>query len=171
MNMSTYTPTAKYDAQADAAIVRFAEGRPSAQRFEELDETRFIHRDEAGRLLEVELLDLSERVNLEGLPEPDAVRAALEEIVQGMENARATINPDPVWSHASIDAPGGSDGRFLHAAARRDGGPLYVWRSIWARGWLPPPEASREFSEDFSVIGPKGSAVVDQIAADFDVAT
>lgn len=68
-----------YDSEGDALWIAFEAERPSV-RTEHLDQVRFIDYNAAGELVAIELLEVSRGVELEGLPEQDAVRAALEQV-------------------------------------------------------------------------------------------
>lgn len=68
-----------YDATVDASAVYLTDppvGRVA--RTEVLDDERLVDYDAEGRPVLVELLDVSRGVVLEGLPEPELVRAAVE---------------------------------------------------------------------------------------------
>ena len=82
-----------YDPGVDAATVYFVHPAKS-HRTVVVDETRNFDYDEEGRILYVELLDVSRGVKLDGLPEPDLVRQALERIAreQGWETALSDRN-------------------------------------------------------------------------------
>lgn len=67
----------KYDADADAAYVYLREGM-KVTRTQNLDGSRLIDYATDGEPIGVELLDVSEGVNLDGIPDRDAIAALLE---------------------------------------------------------------------------------------------
>jgi len=69
----------EYDPQVDALAIDFpgAEAGASA-RMVRLDRDRVLDYDATGRLISIELLNVSRGVDLQGLPEADVVRQALE---------------------------------------------------------------------------------------------
>ena len=73
--------TIRYDDTVDAGYVSFEDRGPaSVGHTEILDDVRMVDYGHDGALLGVELLDISRGVQIAGLPEPDAVRAALEQL-------------------------------------------------------------------------------------------
>jgi hypothetical protein len=84
------TPVAViYDSESDALSIDFPGAGPGRSvRKEHLDEVRFLDHDAGGRPISIELLDASRGVEIDGLPEPDVVRAALERVAaeQGWPN-------------------------------------------------------------------------------------
>jgi len=69
----------EYDPQVDALAIDVpgAEAGASA-RMVRLDRDRVLDYDATGRLISIELLNVSRGVDLQGLPEADVVRQALE---------------------------------------------------------------------------------------------
>jgi uncharacterized protein YuzE len=76
------TPVAViYDSESDALSIDFPGAGPGGSvRTEHLDEVRFVDYGAGGELISIELLDVSRGVEIEGLPEPEIVRAALEQV-------------------------------------------------------------------------------------------
>jgi hypothetical protein len=67
------------DPQVDALAIDFPGAEPGASaRMVRLDRDRVLDYDAAGRLISIELLNVSRGVDLQGLPEADVVRQALE---------------------------------------------------------------------------------------------
>jgi uncharacterized protein YuzE len=80
LNMITIARVS-YDPEVDAAAVDFV--YPArALRTVRVDESRSFDYDAEGRIIGVELLNVSGGVRLDGLPEPDLVRRALEQIAR-----------------------------------------------------------------------------------------
>lgn len=71
-------PRIEYSADADAAYVYFREG-VSVAHTKNLDGVRLVDLDVNGEVIGVELLDVSEGVNLDGLPYPDIITVLLEQ--------------------------------------------------------------------------------------------
>lgn len=70
-----------YDDEADALSIEFEGAGPgTAVRTEHIDEARLVDYDRNGELVAIEILEVSRGVELDGLPELDAVRAALEQV-------------------------------------------------------------------------------------------
>lgn len=68
-----------YDPEADAIAIEFPGWGPGASvRMRHLDCNRFLDFDRSGRLISIELLNVSHGVELDGLPEVEVVRGALE---------------------------------------------------------------------------------------------
>lgn len=79
--MSTTVFTATYDPEADAlAIDLEGSGAGRSARTEHLDERRFVDHDATGRIISIELLDVSGGVVFDGLPETGLVRAVVERL-------------------------------------------------------------------------------------------
>ncbi|MDX6553884.1 MAG: hypothetical protein QOD86_79 [Miltoncostaeaceae bacterium] len=76
------TPVAiTYDSESDALSIDFPGAGPGRSvRTEHLDEVRLVDYDAGGELISIELLDVSRGVEIDGLPEPDVVRTALERV-------------------------------------------------------------------------------------------
>lgn len=69
----------EYDPQVDALAIDFPGADPGASaRVVRLDRDRVLDYDASGRLISIELLNVSRGVDLAGLPEADVVRRALE---------------------------------------------------------------------------------------------
>jgi uncharacterized protein YuzE len=79
--MSTTVLTATYDAEADALSIGFEGSGPGRSvRTEHLDDRRFVDYDSQGRIIGIEVLDVSSGVVIEGLPEPGLVRGLVERL-------------------------------------------------------------------------------------------
>jgi uncharacterized protein YuzE len=79
--MSTMVVTATYDAEADALWIGFEGSGPGRSvRTEHLDERRFVDYDAQGRMIGIEVLDVSSGVLIDGLPEPGLVRGVVERL-------------------------------------------------------------------------------------------
>lgn len=79
--MSTTVFTATYDPEADAlAIDLEGSGAGRSARTEHLDERRFVDYDAAGRIISIELLDVSGGVVFDGLPDAGLVRGVVERL-------------------------------------------------------------------------------------------
>lgn len=70
-------PRMDYDRDADAAYISLRDGATIAYT-ENLDGTRLIDYADDGEAVGVELLDVSEGVNLDDLPVPDVIVSLLE---------------------------------------------------------------------------------------------
>ncbi len=71
----------KYDPEVDLIAVEFQPLPESTEWYgERLDERRYVLRNRAGVALGVELLFASQGVELEGLPEADRIREALNSL-------------------------------------------------------------------------------------------
>jgi uncharacterized protein YuzE len=69
----------EYDPGVDALAIDFPGAEPGASaRMVRLDRDRVLDYDAAGRLISIELLNVSRGVDLQGLPEADVVRQALK---------------------------------------------------------------------------------------------
>jgi uncharacterized protein YuzE len=69
----------EYDPQVDALAIDFAGAADGASAtMVRLDRDRAVDYDADGRLISIELLNVSGGVEFEGLPEADIVRRALE---------------------------------------------------------------------------------------------
>ena len=69
----------RYDSDADAIYVTLRDGAGKTTG-DQLDEQRIIHTDATGGVVGVELLFVSRGISLDGLPEADAIAAALRSI-------------------------------------------------------------------------------------------
>ncbi|MBJ7454964.1 MAG: DUF2283 domain-containing protein [Thermoleophilia bacterium] len=79
--MSNTVFTATYDPEADAlAIDLEASGPRRSARTEQLDERRFVDYDATGRIVSIELLDVSGGVVFDGLPDAGLVRGVVERL-------------------------------------------------------------------------------------------
>ena len=79
--MSTTVFTATYDPEADAlAIDLEGSGAGRSARTEHLDERRFVDYDATGRIISIELLDVSGGVVFDGLPDAGLVRGVVERL-------------------------------------------------------------------------------------------
>lgn len=79
-----------YDPSVDAANVYFVYPCRS-HRTVVVDDVRFFDYDVEGRIVLVEILDVSKGVKLDGLPEPELVRQAIEQIASEQGWAAAPI--------------------------------------------------------------------------------
>jgi uncharacterized protein YuzE len=69
----------EYDPQVDALAIDFAGACDGASaKMVRLDRDRAVDYDVDGRLISIELLNVSDGVEFDGLPEADVVRRALE---------------------------------------------------------------------------------------------
>jgi uncharacterized protein YuzE len=74
----------RHDPAVDAVAVFFQEPRPGMSvRTDVLDDRRFVDYDEHGQVAIVELLRVSDGVDLRGLPEPWRITEALGQVVEG----------------------------------------------------------------------------------------
>lgn len=74
----------EYDPAVDALAIDFPGFGPGAStRMVRLDRDRALDYDAGGRLVSIELLNVSRGVNLHDLPEADAVRRALDLLAVG----------------------------------------------------------------------------------------
>lgn len=79
--MSNTVFTATYDLEADAlAIDLEGSGAGRSARTEHLDERRFVDYDATGRIISIELLDVSGGVVFAGLPDAGLVRGVVERL-------------------------------------------------------------------------------------------
>lgn len=79
--MSNTVFTATYDPEADAlAIDLEGSGPRRSARTEHLDARRFVDYDATGRIISIELLDVSGGVVFDGLPEAGLVRGVVERL-------------------------------------------------------------------------------------------
>jgi len=67
-----------YDRDADAVWIVLAPG--TYERTHELDSRRRVDYDARDRPIHVELLDASKGIDLDGLPQPDEIAAALRQL-------------------------------------------------------------------------------------------
>ena len=70
--------TLKYDAEVDVLLVELREGEPHVAR--EISDRTILALDRDGEVLGVELLWVSEGVDLEGVPRADEIAAALNRL-------------------------------------------------------------------------------------------
>lgn len=79
--MSATVFTATYDPEVDALAIDLAgSGAGRSARTEHLDERRFVDYDATGRIISIELLDVSGGVVFDGLPEAGLVRGVVERL-------------------------------------------------------------------------------------------
>ena len=75
--MVEFRPYATYSEQADAAYVHLAEGQVATT--ESLDDLRMIDYSGDGRVIGIELLDVSDGVDLRDIPQRPLVEALLHD--------------------------------------------------------------------------------------------
>jgi uncharacterized protein YuzE len=73
---------ARYDPDADAVYVPLAPGDPDGygRELDDGDPARIVHYDRAGAVVGVELLFVSQGVDLRGVPQADRVAGALRDL-------------------------------------------------------------------------------------------
>ena len=79
-----------YDPEVDAAAIDFTASHASV-RTVHVDDARHFDEDADGQVTCIELLDVSKGVRLDGLPEPELVRQALQDIADRQGWATAPI--------------------------------------------------------------------------------
>lgn len=78
--MSTPTLSLEYDPQADAVYVWLAAPGTASHRTEALDDARAVDYDDSGGPIGVEFLGVSRGIELEAVPEADAIAALLAKL-------------------------------------------------------------------------------------------
>jgi uncharacterized protein YuzE len=69
----------EYDSEADAIYITFREPQGAVET-EFIDDARYVDYDERGNVVGIELLGISQGIDLKGLPNADAVARALNAI-------------------------------------------------------------------------------------------
>ena len=79
MTAEAMTMQVQYDPEADAIYIELRESEGAVEN-DQLDDRRMVDYDARGEAVGVELLFVSEGVDLEGLPEADVIAAALRQL-------------------------------------------------------------------------------------------
>ncbi len=89
----SFTPYIKHDQTADAAYVYLSPVRKVAQT-RCVDDYRMVDYGRDGRVLGVELLEVSDGVDLDGIPERETIRRLLQDIgIEVTEPAQQEQSP------------------------------------------------------------------------------